>query len=120
MIAIARPSVVRPAIADSYHDRFLALLPAIRDRAHFAFRHSLRDIREELIADVVANAYRAFVRLMQESRETLIYATPLADFAIRQVRAGRRVGQPLNSQDVMAPGIGRAVARLDHFDAERG
>ncbi len=119
MIAIARPAV-RSDVAASSQDRFLAILPQIRSKAAFKFRGTSPRVREELIAEVVANAFQAYVRLVLKGREALIYATPLAEYAIRQVRAGRRVGQPLNSLDLMAPGATKFVDRLDYFDSARG
>ena len=118
MIAIARPYT--PAAS---HDQFLAMLPMIRENARFAFRHCKSDVREELIAEVVANAYCAFTRLARQGREDMAYATPLATYAIRQVRSGRGVGQPRNVHDLFSPTEvarrGATIERLDHFDDER-
>lgn len=118
MIAIARP--ITPATPE---DRFLAMLPAIRENARFAFRKFSAVLREDLIAEVVANAYCAFARLVKSGREQEAFATPLTDFAIRQVRAGRRVGSSLNVHDITSPaalltGCIR-VERLDRFDDEK-
>ncbi len=44
-----------------------------------------------------------FVRLVRRGKAGLAYPTPLADYAIRQVRAGRRVGCRQNAQDIMSP-----------------
>ena len=68
------------------------LLPAIREQAHFAFRHEGAEQREELIAEVVANCWAAFVRLVQRGLIEVVYPTPLAQYAIKQVRDGRRLG----------------------------
>jgi hypothetical protein len=118
MIAIARPCA--PATP---HDQFLAMLPQIRESARFAFRKSPPDVREELIAEVVANAYCAFANLVRQGRGNLAYATPLAKYAIRQVRGGRRVGTRLNKKDITSPaapaGRGITIERLDRFDEQR-
>jgi hypothetical protein len=53
-----------------------------------------------LVAEVVANACCRFARLVRAGKEDLAYATPLANFAIRQVIAGRRVGNKHNVRDV--------------------
>src|SRR5262245_27689763 len=108
--------------ADITHDQFLALLPKIQRSARLAFRGLPFDERDELIAEVVANAYCAFANLVRQDREHLAYPTPLASYAIRQVRQGRRVGSRLNIRDVMSP-AGHAhrrlaVEHLDHFDRE--
>jgi hypothetical protein len=81
---------------------FLAMLPAIRRVASYTFRHLRRAVREELIAEVVANAFAAFRRLVERGKSALAYPTVLAKFAIRQVRDGRGVGQERNVLDVMS------------------
>jgi hypothetical protein len=63
MIATAR--VRRPQASTCWNDRFLELLPVIRDQAQFAFRRLPLDAREELIQEAVSQAYFLFVRLVQ-------------------------------------------------------
>jgi hypothetical protein len=60
-------------------------------------------VREDLLAEVVANAFAAFRRLVARGKAALAYPTVLAKFAIRQVREGRRVGSKRNVQDVLSP-----------------
>jgi hypothetical protein len=54
----------------------------------------------------------------------VIYATPLATYAIKQVRAGRRTGNKLNVRDVSSPYCQQRkrvrVERLDHYDVDEG
>lgn len=106
------------------HDRFLDMLPTIRSQARLAFRGAQPELREELIAEVIANCFVAFVRLMDRGLDDVIYPTPLAQFAIRQVREGRKVGGKLNVRDVSSKYAQRAkrftVERLDRFDADQG
>ena len=45
----------------------------------------------------------AFVRLAQQGRAKIGYATPLALYSIRQVKSGRRFGTNLNIKDVTSP-----------------
>jgi hypothetical protein len=92
------PEVHRPAAEPD----FLEMLPAIRRVASYTFRHLRRAAREDLIAEVVANAFAAFRRLVEQGKAALAYPTVLAKFAIRQVRDGRRVGQERNVLDVMS------------------
>ena len=80
------------------HDRFLAMLPQIRRQALIAFRKFSSEAREELIQEVIANSYRTFVLLVRRGKESVAYATPLAQYAIRQVNDGRRVGSHQNAQ----------------------
>ena len=83
--------------------RFLAMLPQIRRQARLAFRGLRVELREERMQEVIALAYAMFVRLVRQGKVGLAYATPLSRFAIRQVRAGRRVGCRQNVQDIMSP-----------------
>ena len=100
------------------------MLPQIRRQALVAFRKQRSEAREELIQEVVANCYRAWVLLVRRGKESVAYATPLAQFAIRQVRDGRRVGGRQNAQDIMSPSASRlhgfTVERLDQRDPQTG
>ena len=83
--------------------RFLAMLPQIRRQASRAFRNAGAEARAELTQEVIALAFAMLVRLVRRGKVGLAYPTPLADYAIRQVRAGRRVGCRQNRQDIMSP-----------------
>ncbi len=108
----------------SQHARFLAMLPTIRRQALIAFRNQRFELREELIQEVIANSYRAWVRLVRRGKELVVYATPLAQFAIRQVRGGRRVGGRLNLHDILSPQARRhygiTIERIDRRDPQDG
>lgn len=113
MIAITQPIVP----SRSVHDKFLELLPLIERAAELAFRSHRPAEREELVQEVVANSFVAFRRLAELDKLDLAYATPLAMYAIRQVRAGRRVGTPVNRYDVLSPANrGVTVEHLERFD----
>ena len=84
------------------HD-FLEMLPTIHGAASYAFRHLRRAVREDLIAEVIANAFAAFRRLIERGRAALAYPTVLAKYAIKQVREGRRVGCKRSVLDVLSP-----------------
>ena len=86
MIAVAGQNT--NSSAKHWQAKFVELLPAIRSQARYAFRAEPPEQREELIAEVVANCWVAFVRLMQRGLEDVIYATPLAQYAIKQLRRG--------------------------------
>ena len=122
MIARARPSR-RPTVS-ACNAKFLRLLPSIRDQARFAFRTEKPNRRQELTAEVIANCWVAFVRLVERGLIDLVYATPLAQFAIKQVRGGRRVGTKLNVRDVSSKYAQHekkfTVERLDRFDDKKG
>ena len=102
MIAPLRTSSL-DCSTESAQEKFLSLLPRIRQQAVFAFRNLRAEAREELTEEVIANAFRAFAQLVRQGKVALAYPTPLAQFAIRQVRAGRRVGGRLNVHDIMSP-----------------
>lgn len=83
-------------------ERFLEMLPTIRNVASFAFRRRPRLVREELMAEVVANAFVAFRRLVARGKADLAFASALGWYGVRQVRDGRRVGNKLRVRDVMS------------------
>ncbi len=122
MITIAKP--LHKDVKEQENHRFVEMLPRIRRQASVAFRRLRPDRKDELIQEVVANAYCVFVRLVDRGKADLAYATPLAKFAIWQVTAGRQVGSKPNLRDVLSPQANAAgevtVERLDEFDHEQG
>ena len=100
MIVITKES--RQAASEQQNEKFLDMLPLIRSQARLAFRRLRPAYKDELVQEVVANAYCAFAALVNRGKANIAYATPLANYAIRQVLAGRRVGTKLNSNDVSA------------------
>jgi hypothetical protein len=121
MIAIPKTNQ-RPEQSAS-NAKFLEMLPRIRRQASVAFRNKSPEAREELIAEVVANAYCTYCRLVERGKEDVALATPLAQFAIRRVRSCRFLGGRQRPRDVMlACDRHRSlpIARLDHFDTDDG
>ncbi|MEK6233788.1 MAG: hypothetical protein N2C14_03665 [Planctomycetales bacterium] len=53
-----------------------------------------------MTAEVVANCLVAFTRLVKQGRQDQAYPSPLAWYAVRQVREGRKVGSRRNCKDV--------------------
>ena len=104
------------------HDDFVLLIPVIREHARFSFRKNRPEEKEELIEECLANAFRAYVRLMELGKEAMIYPTVLAKYAVRQVRSGRKVGGCLNSNDILSryAQLRRniTIKRLDRYDPE--
>jgi hypothetical protein len=121
MIVITKP--VQQDARAQQNDRFLDMLPRIRSQARLAFRQLRPEHKEELVQEVVVNAYCAFVRLVHRGKAHVAFATPLANYAIRQVIAGRRVATKPSLRDVMSPQAhsadGIVVERLDVFDEEQ-
>lgn len=105
MIAFTRPYPRRPAAKSkaAWHAGFMALLPDIYRHIRFAFRRLESERREEATQEALANALVAYVRLHELGKTDVAYATPLANYAVRQVCSGRQVGCRLNMDDVMSP-----------------
>jgi len=122
MIARAKP--VRRPTPSACEAKFLSLLPAIVQQARYACQTKDPERRQEFIAEVVANCWAAFVRLVERGLIAAVYPTPLAQYAIKQVRDGRRVGAKMNVRDVSSEYAQRCkhftVERLDRYDAENG
>ncbi len=99
---------------------FEQMLPQIQRMAFGAFREKAPELREELAAEVVARAYCAFVRLVGQGRADIGYATPLAMFAVKQVKSGRRFGTKLNVRDISSEYAQMTkkitIQRLDRYD----
>jgi hypothetical protein len=122
MITMAKDS--RSVVNSQEHEQYLRMLPKIRSQARRAFRKCSAELREEWVQEVLANAYCAFMALVRRGKSELAYATPLANYAIRQAISGRRVGSKLNVQDVLShpaqEASGIIVERLDTFDEVQG
>jgi hypothetical protein len=103
---------------------FEELLPSITKQASVAFRDSPPCEREEQVAETIANCFVAYVRLLERGLGNVIFASPLTAYAIKQVRAGRRVGSALNIKDISSPYCqhrkGVRMNRLDHYDVDEG
>lgn len=119
MIAIAS-SARGPNSPDSGQQRFLALLPPIERQIRYAFRGRDAEQRDELVAEAIAAAFVAFLRLCERGKQACCFATPLARYAIQHVKSGRRIGSRLHARDVMSPwrqrGGGVQLERLDYFN----
>ena len=98
MIAIVK----LPLCAAPEHEQFLVMLPLITRLAKQAFRNQHTERRNDLVQEVVAKCYVAFARLVELGKQSIAYATPLANFAIRQVLGGRRAGCRQRRNDVMS------------------
>jgi hypothetical protein len=94
---------------DALNDTFLSLLPRIVNQAAFACR-GLRcpHRRADAIQEVVALAWLGFVRAARRGKDGRYFASLLASFAARHVRAGRLLCGAESVEDALAP---RAWAR---------
>ena len=99
MLAFAESnSTDKPA----WHAGFTALLPTIHSQIRFAFRGLPPEAHEDAVQEALARAAVTYARLHEQGKADIAYATPLAKFAVRQYCAGRRVGAPLNRNDVLS------------------
>jgi hypothetical protein len=112
-------SAQRNCSVPSWHETFLALVPSIVRHASHAFRRHPAKHREDAVQEVVANCLVAFVRLHELGKGDLVYPSVLARYAVKQYRAGRRVGTKTNTRDITSPAARRKhrhiVERLDHL-----
>jgi hypothetical protein len=99
MIAIAK-DVDRKKLPQTWHAGFLAMLPAIREQARYAFRRMRPDEKEDAIEEVVCAACAAYARLVAQGKADVACPSALVRFAVRQFRCGRRLGCRLNVKDV--------------------
>ena len=113
---------LRPKSRPNWQEKFVAMLPAIHEHAAYRFRHRLPEEREDLVAEAVALAFVMFARLVEGGK--VGYATPLAVYACRQVAVGRRLGSPMNVNDVTSTYCKRRkgvyVQRLDRYYVKDG
>ena len=119
---IASVQTKRPQIVGRQHqEQFLELVPQIRSQASRAFRRLDPERRDDLVQEVIANAFCTFVSLVRRGRANTAYSTPLANFAIRQAIAGRRVGSRSRICDVASPFARSARGiRVERLDSEQG
>ena len=105
----------------TWHAEFSRLVPSIRQHAQVRFRHVSPADREDAVQEVIARSLLQFLRLMELGKEHLIFAAPLAHYAVAQVRGGRRVGGRLNIHDISSPYCrarkGVSLESLDRIDA---
>lgn len=98
MIAIAKEKKTNSVPA--WHESFLALLPTIVRHARHTFRHLSSEAKQDAVQEVIANCLVAYVRLAERDKLDIVYPGVLARFAIKQYRAGRRVGTSQCAHDV--------------------
>ena len=106
----------------AWHAGFLAMLPTIRRYLRVAFRDLNPEARDEAVQEGICNAMTAYLRLHERGEIEKAYASPLAVYAARQVRDGRKVGGKLNIKDVSSAYCRRlkhvTLERLDKWDRD--
>ena len=121
MVSTANRSRSRRPVP-TWHEKFMAMLPAIVQHARIAFRHYRPEARSEAVQAVICNACSAIARLAELGKLDLAYASVLARYGVAQVKDGRMTGGHLNCKDVLSGYCQRlkdvVVERLDRFDEE--
>ncbi|NLE38910.1 MAG: hypothetical protein GX621_12875 [Pirellulaceae bacterium] len=101
MIAINK-SAATPNGISAQQQAFVTMLPKIVEHARHAFRHHHAEARDDAVAEVVANAFAAYTRLVELDKSELAYPSALARFGVAQFRDGRRFGTSRNGNEVMS------------------
>jgi hypothetical protein len=119
MIAFAK-TPKRKRLAPAWQKAFLEMLPTIRRSAEIAFRAASPEARDDLVEEVIANAFVAYANLVRLGNRDSAFASALARYAIAQIRDGRRVGNRRRIRDVMSGYAQRHkafhVVGLDFYD----
>lgn len=89
------------ATSRHWQKNFLAVLPAVKTHASVSFRHLHAEARADAAAETVAHAFVDYGRLHRRHRLGHAYPASLATYAVKAVRAQRRVGGHLNAQDIL-------------------
>jgi len=89
---------------DALHTAFLRIVPRIVLHGRVWFRGlKCPDTREDCICEMLALAWRWFLRLIEQGKDPLEFPSAIADFAARAVKAGRRLCGKHKGKDVMNP-----------------
>jgi hypothetical protein len=88
---------------EALHAHFLQILPRIEEHAQIRFNY-LRcpGRRDDAIAEVVALAWKWFLRLIRQGKQVDEFVSVLADYAVRHVRCGRKLCGQERARDVMS------------------
>ena len=80
------------------------VLPRIETHAEVCFR-GIRCLhrQEEFKAEMVALAWRWFLRLIEKGKDPLAFPTALATYAAKAVKSGRRLAGQERSKEVLSP-----------------
>src|SRR5579871_4199946 len=95
-----------PAV-DALRAAFMCLLPRIEAHLAFAFRW-LRcpHRRADAVQEAVALAWLGFLRAVSHGKDPSAFAGPLAGYAARRVRVGRRLSGTKSGRDALSPHAG--------------
>ncbi len=69
--------------APTWHAAFLVMLPRIRQHAQITFRKVRPELRDDLVQEVIVNAYVAYARLVELNKEDQAFPSDLAQLPQR-------------------------------------
>jgi hypothetical protein len=93
-----------PAPLNPLHAGFLSILARIEQHGRVYFRHLKCPYRrEDAIAEMVALSWLWFLRLAGKGKDATCFASALATFAARAVRAGRKLAGKDRAGDILSP-----------------
>src|SRR3984957_6390705 len=96
------PSSLRASSDASHHAVFLALLPKLQTHAQIQFRFVMcRDQRADKISEVVALAWKWYVRLIEQGKDVKQFPMVFVYLVVKAVRSGRRLAGVEKAKDVM-------------------
>ena len=97
-----KPTTARHARAAGA--QFVSALPKVHAAARFATRRvPTPDVREELVAETVALAWRYFLTLTRRGKDPASFITTLARRAAQAALAGRRLAGAEKARDALSP-----------------
>jgi hypothetical protein len=97
-------SSLQTRLAPSPHADFLTLLPKLQTHAQIQFRFiTCRDQRADKISEVVALAWKWYVRLVEQGKDINRFPMVFVYLVVKAVRSGRRLTGKEKAKDVMNP-----------------
>jgi hypothetical protein len=97
-------SLDSPTALAALHAAFLSIVPKIAAHGRFCFRHlKSTDQKAETMAELLAIAWRWFIRLAEKGKDATEFPYALAGYAARAVHAGRRLCGQERSVEVLSP-----------------
>jgi hypothetical protein len=99
---IAPTPSLQSSAESSQHAVFLTLLPKLQTHARIQFRFiACRDQRADKISEVVALAWKWYVRLVEQGKDVHQFPTVFVRLVVKAVRSGRRLAGMEKAKDVM-------------------
>jgi DNA-directed RNA polymerase specialized sigma24 family protein len=92
-------------------EKFETILADLTSILNWHFRDLAPEAREEAVAEGVAQAWKNYIGLAARGAEATITAHMLAWYAVKSVRAGRRLGTGAAENDVLHASVGKRAER---------